>query len=202
MERNRIDQKRRPSGAAVMRGELTHALFRALFGEWAERGYAALSLEAVAKRAGAGKAALYRRWPSKAAMARDALDAFGLELTATDDQGSLRADVRALLRSIRRALRHPLVRRIVPDLNAELARNAEFATLVQPFQRARRAHGDALLRRAIARGELPETLDFELANDLLAAPLYWRMLVTPGKSDAAYLDRLARAIVAALGAAA
>lgn len=135
-------------------------------------------------------------------MARDALEAFGLELTVTDDQGSLRADIRALLRSIRRALRHPPVRRIVPDVNAELARSAEFATLVQPFQHARRAHGDTLLRRAIARGELPETLDFELANDLLAAPLYWRMLVTPRKSDAAYLDRLAGAIVAALSAAA
>lgn len=198
MERNRLDRKRKPSGAAVMRGELTDALFRALFQEWAGRGYAALSLEAVARRAGAGKAALYRRWPSKAAMAREALNQVGLDLTAVADQGSLRADIQAILGALRLVLRHPLARRIIPDLHAEIARSAEVAAVMRPFQNARRTRGEDLIRRAIARGELSANVDMQLANDLLAAPLYWRMVVVPGRVDAAYLDKLATAIEAGL----
>lgn len=201
MERNRIDRRKVPSGAAVMRADVTDALVRAFFEEWAERGYASLSLEAVAKRAGAGKAALYRRWPSKAAMSRDALGLVGLELTAIADHGSLDGDMRALLRSMRRAMRHPLLRRILPDLNAELVRSPDFAAMVQPFQRARRERSGAMLRRAVERGELPATLDVELANDLLIAPLYWRMLVVPGHADANFVERLTRVVIAGLRAA-
>ncbi|RYZ59046.1 MAG: TetR/AcrR family transcriptional regulator, partial [Proteobacteria bacterium] len=76
MIRKRSDQdstapaRRAPSGAAVMQPAVTDALTRELFGEWAERGYAAISLERVALRAGVGKAALYRRWPSKLVSSR------------------------------------------------------------------------------------------------------------------------------------
>jgi AcrR family transcriptional regulator len=200
MERNRLVRKKVPSGAAVMRAELTDALMRAFFKEWADRGYAALSLEAVAKRAGAGKAALYRRWPSKVAMAREALELIAVDLTATPEGASLHADVRAFLSAVRRTLRHPLIRRIVPDLNAELVRSREFAAALRPFQDARRAQGIAMLERAIARGELLADLDIEMANDLLVAPLYWRMTVVTGVADQAYLDRLSAVVVAGLSA--
>jgi AcrR family transcriptional regulator len=198
MERKRLDHKKVPSGAAVMRPMLTDALFRAFFEEWASRGFAALSLEAVAKRAGAGKAALYRRWPSKIAMAREALNLVAVDLTATPHHDTLIDDVSALLLAVRRALRHPLIRRIVPDLNAELARSPAFADAMQPLQEARRARGEALLRLAVARGELSADLDIDLANDLLVAALYWRMAVVPGPTDRAYLDRLVTTVVAGL----
>src|ERR1700678_4853302 len=89
VERNRSDENifvsRRPSGAAVRQGDVTDALTRAFFEEWARVGYAALSLERVAKNAGAGKAALYRRWPSKVAMASDLLSKVGLTLLPLPD---------------------------------------------------------------------------------------------------------------------
>ena len=71
MKRNRSDEKTRrvPSGAAVPRAELTEALYLAFFEEWAERGFSTLSLERVAARAGAGKAAIYRRFSSRLAFA-------------------------------------------------------------------------------------------------------------------------------------
>ena len=56
-----------------------------------------------------------------------------------------------------------------------------------------------LVGNAIACGELAVETDLELA-ELLAAPIYWRMVITGGRSDAAYLDRAGAAIVAALGA--
>ena len=70
MERNRsVATNDRLSGAAVKRPQITDALTRTFFEEWSRVGYSALSLDAVARKAGVGKAALYRRWRSKADMA-------------------------------------------------------------------------------------------------------------------------------------
>ena len=56
---------RTPTGAAVLQPEVTQAITDAVLHELAEQGYGRLSMEAVAKRAGVGKSALYRRWASK-----------------------------------------------------------------------------------------------------------------------------------------
>ncbi len=207
MERKRPDgieqvpaPRRPPSGAAVRRPSVTEALQRALFREWSVTGYGALSLEAVAARAGVGKASLYRRWKSKGAMVADCLGAVGLEITEVPDTGSLEGDLRALLRSFRRVLRHPLARRIVPDIHAEMTRSSTLEASIRHLQADRRARGAVILGRAIDRGELDASADIELASDLIAAPIYWRMIVTAGRADRAYLDRLTRALLAALKA--
>lgn len=202
MERKRsvAIRSRQPSGAAVPRADVTDALTRAFFVEWARVGYADLSLERVARAAGSGKAALYRRWPDKAAMAADLLPQVGLTVTEIEDQGSFEADVLTLLFAIRRVLRHPTVRRIVADIHAELERNAGLAAAVRPFQEARRARAYGVVARAVARGDLPDTIDHALAADLLAAPLYWRIAVLGRRADRKYLEDLAQVIVRGLGA--
>lgn len=202
MERNRSDERgsgsRVPSGAAVMRSDVTDKLTRTFFEEWARTGYAGLSLERVARRAGVGKAALYRRWPDKAAMASDLLSHVGLTITDVGEQGSLEADLAAMLFAIRRVLRHAMVRRILVDLHAEIGRTPALERAIRPFQRARRERMDALIDRAIARGEVSAALDRETAADLVGAPLYWRLAVLGGRSDRAHVQRLARMIAAAL----
>ena len=204
MERKSSDDNatppRRPTGAAIKRPAVTEALGRVFFEEWAAHGYAGLSLERVAKRAGAGKAALYRRWPDKAAMASDLLSRTGLTLTDVPPQASLVDDVRALLFALRRVLRHRQIRLIVADVHAELERTPALGQAIRPFQRARRMRVDGLIDRAIARGELSATADRETIADLLAAPLYWRMVVTGGRADRRHIDRLATALAAAIKA--
>lgn len=202
MERKRSDVKRKraPSGAAVPRVDLTEALYRALFLEWAEKGFAAVSLERVASRAGAGKAAIYRRWSSRGEFAAEALEALGLQMAVIEDQGSLEADVEAFLFRLRAALRHPLVRRILPDIHAEAVRSTEMRQLNARVAGQRRNQGQALLSRAISRGELPSTLDLQLALDLLPAPLYWRMIVIGVTPTRAEVSKLAAAITAGLRA--
>ena len=203
MERKRsVDNTspRPPSGAAVMRGDVTAALSRAFFAEWARVGYAALSLERVARTAGVGKAALYRRWSSKAEMACDQLSRVGLTLTDTRDMGSLEADLRALLLAFRRVLRHPTIRRIIADLNAEVARDPALEEAIRPFQQARRDRVQQIIERAVARGEAAGTVDWEMVLDLLVGPIYWRLAVTGGRSDLAHLERLVRATTAAVKA--
>jgi AcrR family transcriptional regulator len=204
MERNRSDdlraKSRAASGAAIMRADVTEALTRAFFEEWARNGYAGLSLERVARSAGVGKAALYRRWPEKPVMAADLLSRVGLTITDVGDQGSLEGDLEALLLALRRVLRHPLIRRIITDLNAEIERTPALGAAIRPFQRARRERIKGLLNRAIARGELSPGVDRETAADIIAAPLYWRLAVVGGRAHRDHIARLARMLAAALRA--
>ncbi|HUD94476.1 TetR-like C-terminal domain-containing protein [Sphingobium sp.] len=202
MERKSIDEEktRLPSGAAVLRSDLTEALFRALFEEWANTGYAAISLERVAARAGAGKAAIYRRWPAKRDFASEAIETVGLGLSAFPDHGSLMADVTAYLMATRRILRHRLARRILPDLFAERMRSGDLAPVLERLTAARRGQGVDLLDRAITRGEIRAGLDRELALDLIPGALYWRLINRGKPVTVADLQRQAAAIFAALQA--
>ena len=200
MERNRSVQKsgRKPSGAAVQSAELTEALYRAFFEEWAERGFAAISLERVAARAGAGKAAIYRRFASHQEFAVAAVTTLGLTVAMPEDHGSLAADVLAFLTRLRAVLRHPMIRRILPDLHAEAARSASMRDLNTQVAKARREQAQVILDRAIARGELDRHVDRDLALDLLPAPLYWRMVVLGVTPTRGQLATEAVAIVAAM----
>jgi AcrR family transcriptional regulator len=205
VERNRSDgiifAGRRPSGAAVMQSDVTEALTSAFFEEWAHVGYAALSLERVAKSAGAGKAALYRRWPSKVAMASDLLSKVGLTLFELPDTGSLEADLLAFLLSLRRVLSHRIIRRVILDLLVEIDREPVLKAAIRPFQEARRKRVSTLIDRAIARSEIPTTIDRETAADFMVSTLYWRVVVTGGRSDRRHLETLARMTAAALSVA-
>src|SRR5258705_10758102 len=89
---------RTPAGAAVLQADVTEAIRQAFFAELAECGYGRLSIEGVARRAGVGKPAIYRRWRSKQDMAVARISEAGwasLDIPAT---GSLPGGVLAVLR--------------------------------------------------------------------------------------------------------
>ena len=184
-----------------MQTDVTDALTRAFFEEWARVGYAALSLERVAKNAGAGKAALYRRWSSKVAMATDLLSKVGLTLFELPDTDSLQTDLLAFLLSLRRVLRHRIIQRVTLDLLAEIGREPALEAAIRPFQEARRKRVKTLIDRAIARGEVPMTIDRETAADFMVSALYWRLVVTGGRSTRQHLETLARMTAAAISVA-
>ncbi len=186
----------------MLQENVTSAITAAAFGELAEAGYARMSMEAVARRAGVGKAALYRRWDSKDAMLTDLVARAVREHALIHaDTGTLRGDVDAYLRATFRELSNPLVSRIAPDFLAESPRNPPLAAaLREVIATPRREVADAMLVRAIDRGELPADLDHDLALDLLAAPLGFRLLITQGVTDDDYLRRLTDVTVAALKA--
>lgn len=193
----------RLSGAAVKRPQITDALERTFFEEWARVGYSALSLDAVARKAGVGKAALYRRWRSKADMAADLvrrLSAAAIVLADPGDQGSLEADLYAALLAARRIMRHPLVHRILPDLYTAIPREPALAAAMRPGEMAREKKVKALVDRAIARGELPADVDRRAATDFLIGPLYWRIVVLGERCDRRRLKTFARMTAAAITA--
>ncbi|MBO9436991.1 TetR/AcrR family transcriptional regulator [Ruegeria sp. R13_0] len=183
MERNSSDvnkitrPRRKPAGAAVLQDKVTEAIQRALFEEWAETGYSALRMERIAARAGVGKAALYRRSKSKFELVTEAVKSTATRITPIPDTGSFEGDVAMMLRRMAATLRHPLVRRILPDLHAEHARSDELAELLESVTRDRRAQAMVMLDRAVQRCELSEQTDRRMVLDMLIAPLYWHVIV-------------------------
>ncbi|WP_223737629.1 TetR/AcrR family transcriptional regulator [Streptomyces purpurogeneiscleroticus] len=193
--------RRAPAGAAVLREEKTAAIRAAVFAELAAVGFGRMSIEGIARRAGVGKTAVYRRWRSKLHLVLDVVTALAAEGMPVPDTGSLRGDVRMLLEVAARALRHPMAAQIIPDLLAEAARSPEIAeALRSALHDSQESMTRTMVARAVERGELPPDVDVRLALDLITGPLYWRVVVLRGGLPKGYLDELAGAVTTALGA--
>lgn len=194
---------REPAGAALLQESVTAAITRAMFDQLAETGYARMSMDAVARRAGVGKAAVYRRWPSKQAMLIDLVGAAMRDnLPEVPDAGSLAGDVRGFLDVIVAQTTQPRIRRIALDVLVETTRSPELtAALDDVVGQPRRTAAASVLTRAIDRGELSAELDRELGLDLLIGPLVMRLLQGTNQIDDAYLTRLTEVIVTGLHAA-
>lgn len=187
-----------PRGAARLQPDRTRAIWRAAIIELATVGYGRLSMDAVAKRAGVGKAALYRRWDGKEAMIIGLIAAIELEIVVGADCGSLEADIQDYLVKAAQLLRRPLASRILPDLYSEVGRDTALAQAIRTSVLARKRDSvKAIIDRAIARGELAANVDIDLAFDLVVGPVYWRSMVTrAGGGD--WVDAMAAATSAAL----
>ncbi|MEU5975189.1 TetR/AcrR family transcriptional regulator [Streptomyces sp. NPDC047315] len=191
--------RRAPAGAAVLREDVTEAIRAAVFEELASVGFARMSIEGIARRAGVGKTAVYRRWKSKLSLVLDLVSAFAAQGLPAPATGSLYGDVRALLEVASHALRHPVASQVIPDLLVESVRNPEIAQAIKAALLDSQ-HGMAALivRDAVARGELPASTDASRLLDVAVGPLYWRLVVVRDDLPKGYLDQLSRGAVAAL----
>jgi AcrR family transcriptional regulator len=199
MDAEQAKVRRPAAGAAVLQEDVTAAIRLAVFAELAERGFAALSMESVARRAGVGKTALYRRWSNKQQMIGELVSEVATQELDMPDTGTLREDVSGFLRAMAEVLADPVVGAIVPDLLGEANRNPDLAeTLLRTVRDPRRQRAAAVIHRGIERGELSPTIDVELALDLLAGPLYWRTAIIRSPLSTSQLDQLCEAVLAAL----
>jgi AcrR family transcriptional regulator len=191
--------RRVPAGAAVLREDVTDAIRAAVFEELAAVGFARMSIEGIARRAGVGKTAVYRRWKSKLALVLDLLSVFAAQGLPAPATGSLYGDVRALLEVASHALRHPVASQVIPDLLVEAARHPEISDAIKAaLLDGQQGIAAVIVREAVERGELPRGTDPDRALDLTVGPLYWRLVVVRNDLPKGYLDDLATSAVAAL----
>jgi AcrR family transcriptional regulator len=140
-----------------------------------ESGFEGLTVEAVAARAGAAKTAVYRRWPSKVPLVVDALTRAQPELPVPDT-GDLRTDLIRIWDSATGGGRYS-VERLFPVVTAYMSSNDELMGLMRDrYFRPRLEAMQAVVARAVARGEIRPGADPELAFDLLFGPLAYRWL--------------------------
>jgi AcrR family transcriptional regulator len=168
-----------------------HAILAATQALLLERGYADLTIEGIAARAGVGKQTIYRWWPSRAALVLEAYLAGEEAVRLPAESNSVREDVRALLRWLIAVLAEPTGGPVVAGLVSDLQHDADLA---EGFRRevvpARRAAMLAALERARARGELRADADLELAVDALHGAVFYRLLLSGEPLDEAFVDRL------------
>ncbi|OJV78902.1 MAG: hypothetical protein BGO37_00645 [Cellulomonas sp. 73-92] len=159
--------------------------------ELAERGYERMTVAAVAARAGAGKATVYRRWASKAELVLDAAMCTAdtaLTIDRVPDTGSLAGDLAAL-----RALKHhdEGVWQALAGLVSELPHAPELASVVhERMVRPRVGLVRALLERAAARGEVRPGLDLDLVASVPSAMISYRLLVSGEPLDSDFLVKV------------
>lgn len=163
----------------------------------AEVGIAALTVDAVAARAGVGKATIYRRWSSKEALMLDAWATFVLP-AEVPDTGTLHGDLRALLGQLDSPLHDRNLQRVFPQMVAAARVTPEVAEQYRTLIAQRRAPMRAVLERAAARGEIGAAVDLGVVHDLLVAPLLYRWLITDEPIDADLMDRIIDLVLVAV----
>jgi AcrR family transcriptional regulator len=175
------------------RSEKAHeAILEAAAALLLERGLTAVSMDAVAARAGVSKATIYRWWPTKQTLALDALYHEWAAVPPPRDTGSLRGDLLSLLRPwAELASRRPYGRAIAALLT-EAQTDPVFARQYRArFVQPRREQARVIFRRAVGRGEIPADTKIEVALDLLYGPVYHRLL----HGHAPLNDRFVRDVV-------
>lgn len=196
---NSDSNNRPPSGAAVLRSDITEAVLEATCLELGEVGFARLSMQSIARRAGVGKPALYRRWKSKRELVAAALKKLIIKSTPDIDTGDLEGDLYQYLKLTHKMLADSVSGSILSDVIAELDR---FPELAQEWETSavdtRHKAAALILERAKHRGEISSTIDISIAVDFFVSPLYWRLKVTRKQVDDVYLRTIAHWIYAML----
>ena len=168
--------------------QVDEAIFAATLELLAEDGYAQLTIERIAARAGVGKASLYRRWPDKVSVVLDAVSR-NPERPSAPDTGSLRADMLAYLRTL---VRYRTVHgEAISAISGEAFANARFgeafrAGMADPVIAGMRT----IVERAVARGELPAGADVDLLAALPPALLQTQRLFSGRHADEAFVERI------------
>ena len=143
----------------------------------ADIGYAALTIEAVATRAGVGKATLYRRWPGKVQLVVDAVRTLS-EQPDPDTSAGVRDELVELLEAVRRKSGSSLAGRIFPRLIGDSADNPEFMRRYrEQVLDPRRDRFRTALLRGVDQGLVRTDVDTDHAIDLLVGPMAYRNLI-------------------------
>lgn len=189
--------RERPGGrSARIRALVLEATREELLGG----GYGALSHRAVALRAGVDPATVYRRWRTRPRLATDALLDIARSAVPVPDTGGVAADLQTFLDAIVAALADPRLLRFFHALSAASAEaESDLIETLRAFWEARFKSAEAMIARAVERGELSRDVDAHAVIEQLVAPAYFRALVTGEHLDAEFTQRCVRNALAAAG---
>jgi AcrR family transcriptional regulator len=159
----------------------------------AEVGYDGMTVDMVAARAKAGKATLYRRWPSKTELVIDAVACMkngDIDFDKLPDTGTLRGDLISMIRQ-------PTIRdaekklKIMAGLVSLLARNPELAEVAHDTVIAPRAElNRRFLQRAIDRGEITKDIDIAMISNISTSMVTYRTMMLRKAVDRDFLIKV------------
>jgi AcrR family transcriptional regulator len=158
-----------------------------------ERGFAGVTMEGIAQRAGVAKQTIYRWWPSKVDVLLETFIEDMAEHLFPPDHGTVGDDLRAHLHRLAIFLTESDPGAVFRALAGQAQHDPALATrLREDYLSQQRERDRVPLDRAVERGELPEDLDVDLALDELVGPVYYRVLVTGEPVPREFTDHLVR----------
>jgi AcrR family transcriptional regulator len=197
----RGDHARAPaSGGRARNPELDGAITMATTALLEERGFAGLTIEAIARRAGVARATVYRRWPNLDALLAQVLRGVVHEIPIPD-RGHLRDDLIAILEDQLAVIKRD-AGRLYPSLGVQAKADPDARDTLADLMQNRCAAVRAVLRRGVERGEIRGDVDLDLAFFLAWGPVYYRHLFafgcdTPMEPD--FIAKLVDAVIASIG---
>ena len=184
--------QRRPGGRGT---RVRAATITATLAELAERGYAALSIERVARRAGVNPTSLYRRWGSREKLVLEVMLEQVAEHVAVPDTGSLREDLLGLARTAAANAARPEVAAMIRAVAAQAPHDVELSAANAAFWNERLALDGAIVERAIARGEISAATDPTQVIEAVIGPIHLRLLLTGRPVDDTFLTQTVATVV-------
>jgi AcrR family transcriptional regulator len=172
------------------------AALAATLEELAEGGYASLSLERVARRAGVHKTTLYRRWGTREELVLEAMLERAAEHISVPDTGSLREDLLELARTAAANASSPEVAAMARAVVAGAPFDSRMAAANRRFWAERLALDAVIVERAIARGEVPAGTDAQRVIEAVLGPIHLRLLLTGAPVDHEFLAGVVDIVVA------
>ncbi len=186
----RAPQRGRPRDASR-----DDALRQAALEVMAEVGYRALTMDAVAARARAGKATIYRRWESKLDLVIDTCTQLATQNLVAPDTGSLAGDLREFLSSFAAFLSGP-IGKAAQALVGELPHEPELATAFrETFLISQRDVLRGILDRAAERGELKADAPRGMAVEIAGAALIYRLMLTGDPLDEPFVEKIVEQVL-------
>lgn len=178
--------------------ELDKSILEAAIQTLAEIGFDAMTMDEVAARAKSAKTTVYRRWPSKAELVRDALiwmSKSSVDTQSMPDTGSLREDLLSVQKDYSADFAERKVR-VLSGLGSFFTNHAKAAKeasagIFEPMLEINRK----IFNRAIERGDIPRDADIEVACQTIIATIVYRTQIQTQSFDKTQYARLLDAII-------
>ncbi len=159
-----------------------------------ERGYAGSSVDEISRRSGVAKTTIYRQWPARTDLLRDACLAIGTPLEVPDT-GNFEADVTALMINLAQMLGTAKWTSVLPSIIDAAERDPDIADMYSKLQRGYSAPFETAILRAVAKGELPEDTDASTLIAALTGPLFFRRWFSREHLTDAFAKQIVQSIV-------
>ncbi len=164
----------------------------------AERGWQALSIEAVARQAGVARTTIYRHWETKAQLVVDAFDAITAPPTF-ESTGDTRADLISILGNLASELPQARWSSVMAEMVAAAEHDEELAAEKRILSESRQRPILEVVERAARRGEIDTNVDPKVVLALLGGPFFYRRMMTGESTDSDFVTDVVDTVLAGLG---
>jgi AcrR family transcriptional regulator len=180
-----LDERVRRSRAKVL-GVTAELLF--------ERGFGGASVDEISRRSGVAKTTIYRHWPTRADLLRDACSTISTPQDVPET-GGFETDVTALMTNLARLLRSAKWTSVLPSVIDAAERSPDIADMYKTLQQSYSAPLKTVIQRAMQNGELPKGTDISMLVAALTGPLFYRRWFSREPLTDAFAKQIIRRVI-------